>query len=209
MLHRSITYKQSHMGKLSKRRHSARINITPSTLQVQRKIDESAAHCCLIVFTINLMPKPSITLYIIIHFCAPVKTHTQDLDWPRHCASVTWVWITPSSTRYYCIPPLSVCWQTGPPRSVLLVATHHPAAAENETIIKGSRFAVFFFSSSQLSPSRINRVSKKAVQRSVCAIKPDGDQLLLVSGLQMFIKLLQVPDWQMNRQLFNYWGNRD
>ncbi len=69
------------MGKLSKQWQGARVNSTPSRLQVQRKIDESAAHCCLIVFTIDLMPTMSITLYIMIRFGATVHllkhTHTE------------------------------------------------------------------------------------------------------------------------------------
>lgn len=74
----------SHMAKLSKQWQSARINITPSKLQVQCKIDESAAHCCLIVFTIHLMLNLSITLYIIIYFHATVHllkhTHRTETD---------------------------------------------------------------------------------------------------------------------------------
>ena len=62
----------SHMGKLSQQWQRARINITPSTLQVQCEIDESAAHCCLIVSSISLEPDLSITLSIITHFCATV-----------------------------------------------------------------------------------------------------------------------------------------
>ncbi|TNN52932.1 hypothetical protein EYF80_036870 [Liparis tanakae] len=60
------------MGKLSTRWPRARSNTTPSTRQVQFKIDESAAHCSLIVFDINSTANLSITLYIIMHFCGAV-----------------------------------------------------------------------------------------------------------------------------------------
>lgn len=179
------------MGELSKQWHSARTNITPSTLQVQCKIDESAAHCCLIVITINLMSNLSITLYIIIHFCATVHllkhTDTRDWDWSRYCASVTWVWITQPSTGYYCIPPLSTQTDRA---STLLVDTCNPTAAENETVIKRQQFRIFRLSAFSFEDPK-----------SFGVIKPNGDLLLLISGLQMFIKLLQFPDWQMNRLL--------
>lgn len=142
------------MGKLSKLWHRARINITPSTLQVQHKIDESAAHYCLIDFTVL-----SITLCIITHFCASVHlftlTHTTETD---HCTVHLW-----QEYEEHSHPPdttaslLSVCWQMGPPHSVFLVDKCNPAAEEIETWTKTSRLAFF---SSQLSPSWFNRVLK-------------------------------------------------
>lgn len=79
MLHHSFTHKHLHMGKLSKQWQSARINTTHSTLEVQHKIEASAAHHSLNVFTTSVKPNVSIGLYIIIRFCVTVHLlkHTQ------------------------------------------------------------------------------------------------------------------------------------